>query len=81
MKNLLKILLVLAFSTTAFAGMDWPAPNTVTTDIVMGMSAADQQSWVDSLTMDQYNMLSSDVQQWVMNNTTPDQKTKLGISQ
>ncbi|WP_342270547.1 DUF2673 domain-containing protein [Rickettsia endosymbiont of Orchestes rusci] len=82
MKNLLKVLLVLAFSTLAFADMaKMPAPESVTTDAIMQMNTADQKSWVDSLTSDQYNVLSSDVQKWVMDNTTPEQKTKLGISQ
>ncbi|MCC8368803.1 DUF2673 domain-containing protein [Rickettsia endosymbiont of Polydrusus tereticollis] len=82
MKNLLKVLLVLAFSTSAFADMvKMPAPEAVTTDSIMQMNTADQKSWVDSLTSDQYNMLSADVQKWVMDNTTPEQKTKLGLSQ
>lgn len=82
MKNLIKVLLVLAFSTSAFAASttQWPAPEAVTTTQIGAMKPADQQAWINSLTPEQYNMLSSDVQTWVQNNTTDAQKQTLGIS-
>ncbi|MCC8467217.1 MAG: DUF2673 domain-containing protein, partial [Rickettsia endosymbiont of Eriopis connexa] len=53
----------------------------VTTTQIQAMSTDDQQAWVASLTADQYNMLSPDVQKWVMENTTDAQKQALGINQ
>ncbi|MCZ6901838.1 MAG: DUF2673 domain-containing protein [Rickettsia endosymbiont of Ixodes persulcatus] len=80
MKNLLKILLILAFSAPVFANMP-SDPTSVTTTQIQAMSTDDQQAWVASLTADQYNMLSPDVQKWVMENTTDAQKQALGINQ
>ncbi len=82
MKNLLKILLILAFASPVFASsMQTPDPASVTTTQIQAMSTDDQQAWVASLTADQYNMLSPDVQKWVMENTTDAQKQALGINQ
>ena len=82
MKNLLKILLILAFASPVFASsMQMPSPASVTTTQIQAMSSDDQQAWVASLTADQYNMLSPDVQKWVMGNTTDAQKQALGINQ
>ncbi|AFC75247.1 DUF2673 domain-containing protein [Candidatus Rickettsia barbariae] len=82
MKNLLKILLILTFASSVFASsMQMPAPASVTTTQIQAMSTDDQQAWVASLTADQYNMLSPDVQKWVMENTTDTQKQALGINQ
>ena len=83
MKNLLKILLILAFASPVFASsMQMPADSaSVTTTQIQAMSTDDQQAWVASLTAGQYNMLSPDVQKWVMENTTDTQKQALGINQ
>jgi len=83
MKSLLKILLILAFSSPVFASSttQWPDPASVTTTQIAAMSTSDQQAWVASLTADQYKVLSPDVQNWVMENATDDQKKALGISQ
>ncbi|HJD55423.1 MAG TPA: DUF2673 domain-containing protein [Rickettsia endosymbiont of Pyrocoelia pectoralis] len=83
MKNLLKILLILAFASPVFASST-AAPAfdaTVTTDQIGSWPSDAQQAWVASLTADQYNMLNSDVQKWVMENTTADQQKALGINQ
>ncbi|AFC70864.1 DUF2673 domain-containing protein [Rickettsia australis] len=82
MKSLLKILLILAFASPVFASsMQRPDPASVTTTQIQAMSTDNQQAWVASLTADQYNMLSPDVQKWVMENTTDAQKQALGINQ
>ncbi|CAK6507969.1 DUF2673 domain-containing protein [Rickettsia helvetica] len=82
MKNLLKILLILAFASPVFASStQMPDPASVTTTQIQAMSTDDQQAWVASLTAEQYNMLSPDVQKWVMENTTDAQKQALGINQ
>ncbi|WP_341791530.1 DUF2673 domain-containing protein [Rickettsia endosymbiont of Gonocerus acuteangulatus] len=81
MKNLLKVLLVLAFSTTAFgdmgSNMKWPDPASVTTDAIMKMSTADVNGWLANLTADQYGKLSSDVQNWMNTGLTMDQYNML----
>jgi|GEM_PF-3198320 len=81
MKNLLKVLLVLAFSTTAFGDMgntqQWPDPASVTTDAIMKMKTADVNGWLESLTADQYNMLKPEVQNWLNTGLTMDQYNML----
>lgn len=80
MKNLLKVLLVLAFSTTAFGdmgNMNWPAPDTVTTDAIKNMSSDKVNGWLASLTADQYNMLKPEVQNWLNAGLTTDQYNML----
>ncbi|AAU04151.1 DUF2673 domain-containing protein [Rickettsia typhi] len=82
MKNLFKILLIIAFASPIFASsMQIPDPASVTTTQIHAMSTNDQQAWVASLTASQYNMLSPDVQKWVMENATDAQKQALGINQ
>ncbi|ADE30245.1 DUF2673 domain-containing protein [Rickettsia prowazekii] len=82
MKNLLKILLIIAFANPVFASsMQMPDPASVTTTQIHAMSTNAQQDWIASLTANQYNMLSPDVQKWVMENTTDAQKQALGINQ
>ncbi|MCC8407006.1 MAG: DUF2673 domain-containing protein [Rickettsia endosymbiont of Sceptobius lativentris] len=82
MKNLLKILLILAFASPVFASsMQMPDSASVTTTDIQAMSSDAQQAWVASLTADQYNVLMPDVQKWVMDNTTDAQKQALGINQ
>ena len=80
MKNLLKILLILAFSAPVFANLP-SNPTAITTTAIAAMSPDEQKAWVASLTSDQYNMLNSDVQKWVMENASGDQKKALGINQ
>ncbi|GAA5252190.1 DUF2673 domain-containing protein [Candidatus Rickettsia kedanie] len=82
MKSLLKILLILAFASPVFASSTQrPDPASVTTAQIQAMSTDDQQAWVASLTADQYNTLSPDVQKWVMEHATDAQKQALGINQ
>lgn len=84
MKNLLKVLLILVFSSPVFADMStaqMPDPASVTKDEISAMPADQQKAWVTSLTADQYKMLSPDVQNWVMENASDDQKKALGINQ
>ncbi|WP_218460893.1 DUF2673 domain-containing protein [Rickettsia sp. TH2014] len=88
MKNLLKILLILAFAGPVFASsMQMPDPASVTTTQIQAMSTDDQQAWVASLVAsvtpdsNPYTQLSPDVQKWVMENTTDAQKQALGINQ
>ncbi|XVN40776.1 MAG: DUF2673 domain-containing protein [Rickettsia endosymbiont of Argas persicus] len=86
MRNLFKVLLILAFSATAFGdmsnnspmnNMQWPDPASVTTDAIMKMSTADINGWLESLTADQYGKLSSNVQNWMNSGLTMDQYNML----
>ncbi|HJD60868.1 MAG TPA: DUF2673 domain-containing protein [Rickettsia endosymbiont of Degeeriella rufa] len=81
MKNLLKILLILAFSAPVFASstttQQWPDPASVTTDAIMKMDSASVNGWLASLTADQYGNLSSDVQNWMNTSLTMTQYNML----
>ncbi|ABE04283.1 hypothetical protein A3306_00970 [Rickettsia bellii] len=80
MKNLLKILLILAFSAPVFASsttQQMPDPASVTTDAIMKMDSASVNGWLASLTADQYGKLSSDVQNWMNTGLTMDQYNML----
>ncbi|ASX27618.1 hypothetical protein BA173_01690 [Rickettsia sp. MEAM1 (Bemisia tabaci)] len=89
MKNLLKILLILAFSAPVFASSTTTTTTTtfdttVTTDQIKDMSTDAQKAWVNSLLAapnapELYNNLNSDVQKWVVENTTADQQKVLGL--
>lgn len=82
MKNLLKILLILAFASPVFATStaQFPDPTTITADQI---SAIDAQAWIASLITagTKYSDLSADAQNWIMSNATNEQKTALGVSQ
>lgn len=54
-------------------------PASVTVAILMAMGDDNCLDWIASLTPDQYNMLSGDVQRYVIEHTTDDQKRALGI--
>ena len=88
MKNLLKVLLILAFSAPVFASSTTQQmlDTTVTTDQIKAMSTDAQQAWINSLLASadpagEYTKLTSDVQKWVIENTTADQQKVLGINQ
>ncbi|WP_419234942.1 DUF2673 domain-containing protein [Rickettsia endosymbiont of Nabis limbatus] len=81
MKNLLKIILILAFSAPVFASstttQQWSDPASVTADTIKGMTPDAVNGWLASLTADQYGKLSSDVQNWMNTGLTMDQYNML----
>ncbi|WP_341788764.1 MULTISPECIES: DUF2673 domain-containing protein [unclassified Rickettsia] len=81
MKNLLKILLILAFSAPVFASstttQQMPDPASVTIDSIKAMDPTAVNGWLASLTADQYGKLPSDVQNWMNTGLTMDQYNML----
>ncbi len=77
MKNLLKILLMLAFSAPVFASSTTQWPASVTKDSIMKMDSTSLNSWLGSLTVNQYDKLPSDVQNWMNTGLTMDQYNML----
>jgi hypothetical protein len=77
MKNLLKVLLILAFTTSAFAGMDknMPDPKNMTVQQVQAMPD------LKNLSKAMYEELMPEVQMAVKEKATTEDKARLGITE